>query len=72
LPTRAVPPFGAAARILAMLDLGAPAIGISDDGGQIQYVLSPTSYQVIGMQGSSPGAAQAIVVAAEVAAPGDV
>lgn len=35
--------------------VGAPAIGISDDGGYSQLLLSPTSYQVIGARLISPG-----------------
>jgi hypothetical protein len=34
---------------------GAPAIGISDDGGYSQILLNPTSYQVIGLQTISNG-----------------
>lgn len=36
--------------------VGAPAIGISDDGGYSQLLLSPTSYQVIGSRVISTGA----------------
>jgi hypothetical protein len=35
---------------------GAPAIGFSDDGGYSQLLLSPTSYQVIGVRLISTGA----------------
>jgi hypothetical protein len=35
--------------------VGAPAIGISDDGGYSQILLDPTSYQVIGMRVISTG-----------------
>jgi hypothetical protein len=52
---------------------GAPAIGISDDGGRSYYLLSPTSYQFIGsVSPSNPHSSTAIAVAAEVPAPGDV
>jgi hypothetical protein len=34
---------------------GAPAIGISDDGGYGELLLSPTSYQVIGLRVTSTG-----------------
>jgi hypothetical protein len=35
--------------------VGAPAIGISDDGGYSQILLNPTGYQVIGLQSISTG-----------------
>ncbi len=35
--------------------VGAPVIGISDDGGYTQLLLSPTSYEVIGSQSISNG-----------------
>jgi hypothetical protein len=35
--------------------IGAPAIGVSDDGGYTQLLLSPSSYQVIGLRSVSTG-----------------